>query len=595
MEDPDWEIISQGNENFMKGVSVGYDSPIPRVPSVFPPKLKEKRFQDDTDFDPEPSNYMSAIKAPGELEKAFRAEESEGRMYVTTEARLRSEFPDRPLLIAAMGAVPKPDGSIRPVHDGTHFVHLNQGIRMVNQIQCPSAGEVGNVVRLASESKEAVFCLSIDISKAHRRVKIRTADHPLLCCKADSNSREVWVNRVGTFGVTSAAFWWARLFGLLGRFVIRCMLRSWFYHLVYVDDVHGVFAGEHKYLHLLMWLAAFEVVGTPFSLNKFQGGVEAQFVGYQVSYRHASVGLSKKRGDWVVRFIDDLEANNLVVQMRRFEEFVGRLAFVARILTWMKPYLAPLYSWKSALRKSVAATVPDMVWLVLSFLRLELKDCDYMVPARRRTRPFQEVFRTDAKCASSKIVLGGWEIPASGLSKDARWFSVVVRPEQAPYLFKPDGDSQWASASAELLATLFALDLFSCLRTERERHSLEISIPAGTDNQSNDSLNKKGSSPRWPLMLVNMQLCHRVSKAHCRLLLKWRPRSENQEADDLTNEDFRKFDLGKRIAVAFEDIDLSLLQSLWDARQSFLEARAQKISGVNMSRSKRRKLEKSVR
>jgi hypothetical protein len=33
-----------------------------------------------------------------------------------------------------------------------------------------------------------------------------------------------------------------------------------------------------------------------------------------------------------------------VVLIRRFNEFVGRVAFVSRVLVWLKPFMAPLYS-----------------------------------------------------------------------------------------------------------------------------------------------------------------------------------------------------------------------------------------------------------
>jgi hypothetical protein len=75
--------------------------------------------------------------------------------------------------------------------------------------------------------------------------------------------------------------------------------------------------------------------------------------------------------------------------------------------------------------------------------------------------PGQQVFRTDAKCEQGRVVLGGWE------TRDpphlARWFSLEVTPGQAPYLFNEKGETQWASTSAELLATLAALHVLGRL------------------------------------------------------------------------------------------------------------------------------------
>lgn len=56
-----------------------------------------------------------------------------------------------------------------------------------------------------------------------------------------------------------------------------------------------------------------------------------------------------------------------------------------------------------------------------------------------------------------------------------------------------------------------------------------------------------------------------------RLSLRWRPRDENAEADDLTNGRVGNFDKVKRIQVAVADLDLSLLDQLWANREEFLD------------------------
>ena len=60
-------------------------------------------------------------------------------------------------------------------------------------------------------------------------------------------------------------------------------------------------------------------------------------------------------------------------------------------------------------------------------------------------------------------------------------------------------------------------------------------------------------------------------EAGSRLSLKWRPRDENAEADDLTNGRYNKFDSRQRIAVKLADVDLLLLQQLWSCREDFLD------------------------
>ena len=68
----------------------------------------------------------------------------------------------------------------------------------------------------------------------------------------------------------------------------------------------------------------------------------------------------------------------------------------------------------------------------------------------RRTSRYIEQFRTDAKCAFGYIILAGSEL-STGCC-----FSLNFGPDEAPYLFKVGGESQWASTSAELLALLYS-------------------------------------------------------------------------------------------------------------------------------------------
>ena len=172
---------------------------LPRIPAVFPPKEKARPL-DDSEFNNMACNYKSAEGMADDLEKKFREEEQLGRMVPTTLGRLKADFPDRTPLVAAMGAIRKPNGDVRPLHDGTHFVQLNNQIIFQDQLQYPGPEDAAHMVRHIQEEQEAVFALSADIASAHRLVKIRRRDWPLLGCKARSADKTIWINCVGTLG-----------------------------------------------------------------------------------------------------------------------------------------------------------------------------------------------------------------------------------------------------------------------------------------------------------------------------------------------------------------------------------------------------------
>ena len=359
-------------------------------------------------------------------------------------------------------------------------------------------------------------------------------------------------------------------------------------HMIYVDDLHGVFTGERKFLWLWIWLLAFEMTGVPFGYHKFKGGFSSEFVGFQIRYDLTEVGISPKRGDWIVQWVNKACQNNFVVQARDFSEFLGRLGFIAQLLTWVKPHLAPLFSWAAVTAAGTVCRLPETVIITLHYLRNEFLRETFLVSARRPVRFHEDQFRTGAKCTDTFVVLAGWEL------KTRRWFALKLGPKEVPYLFKPDKGSQWASTSAELLASLTALHLFGWLKEQKERRDIEVSLFGGTDNRANESLTEKRSTTKWPLMGINMQLSSSLSRSRLSLGLRWRPREENVEADQLTNEDFTGFDESLRIDACWDDLQFKVLEDLVQTRESFVleKARAKEMA-VRAPKVRPKKFDKS--
>ena len=572
--DPDYAILDQGKDSFAEGVPLGWDKPIGRAPQVFPKRTHFRKL-DETEFDPSMVNYRSAELNAEQLEEKFRQDEREGLMICTTEAEAKKKYGEDAVLIAAMGAVTKANGDVRPLHDGTHGINLNNRIVITDKLQVPGPEDLQEVAARVKESKEAPFSLCADISQAHRRVKVREADWPRLSCKASSQSRVLWLNCVGTFGVSSAAYYWSRLFGAVGRWTFRVLSLDQFYMLIYVDDLHVVVFGCDKYDTLWLLFLALEVMGTPFSFHKFKGGVEVDYIGYHLSYFTWAAGISEKRASWIVEWIDRVEADGWMVSGRRLVEFTGRLNFVTRMITWLKPFLAPLFAWNGVLSRSTVARLPEMVMLVLRFFRHQFSsgarlDSVHMTwPAQQR-----QAFRTDAKCERGRIVLGGWSLDHGVDTRQAPWFALEVFPNDLPALFKPDGSSEWASTAAELLGSYVGLHAFGHLKKSAGRDSLKMQVCGGTDNKATPAIAAKGLSNKWPVQGIHMQLSVALREANKVCKLAWRPREENQDADDLTNLKTENFVPSKRVTVALKDLQMGLFHELHEHYESFRDERA---------------------
>ena len=227
------------------------------------------------------------------------------------------------------------------------------------------------------------------------------------------------------------------------------------------------------------------------------------------------------------------------------------------------------------------AKLPD------KYILAELQVESYLVSAAMPKFVSGEQFRTDAKCTDHKVVLGGCEVGTG------RWFQVVITKLDAPYLFAEGKGSQWASTSAELLASMAALVAFGWTEQCRVRKSVELCFTAGTDNRSNEFLSWKHTTTRWPLMLVNLQLSSLLAKGRLCLRLRWRPRELNTIADDITNSVFTQVDMAKQIPMSYADIPTPIIHALWDTKVEFDELRAQAKSSAVPGARKRKRQDKS--
>ena len=91
-----------------------------------------------------------------------------------------------------------------------------------------------------------------------------------------------------------------------------------------------------------------------------------------------------------------------------------------------------------------------------------------------------------------------------------------------------------------------------------------------------------------------MQLSSSLARARLSLALKWRPREENVEADQLTNEVFTGFEEGSRINVEFGDVDLGVLLALVESRNDFVAAKLRaKEEAKHLPKSSKKNFDKS--
>jgi hypothetical protein len=177
----------------------------------------------------------------------------------------------------------------------------------------------------------------------------------------------------------------------------------------------------------------------------------------------------------------------------------------------------------------------------------------------------------DAKAEGDTVVIGGWKSQGGCKTSEAPWFSVALTRATAPWAFAR-GEPFRTIASLELLGSLVGLMVLVPRTDPRGETSAVLSLSCGTDNQGNSHLLDRMLTTKYPLGVVLMELAHQMRTRRLVLRAHWLPRLENEEADALTNFDFRHFDPARRIEVKLEELEFAVLNELFAAGEEYVKA-----------------------
>ena len=337
--------------------------------------------------------------------------------------------------------------------------------------------------------------------------------------------------------------------------------------LLYSDDEWLVGRTDRYEVGLLLHLLVLDIIGAPIAWHKVGGGVQSDWVGYYLDVGRFEIGISESRAAWCVHWLED-KAREKAVRLGELREGLGRLQFVAGPLEHLRPFLGPLYAWASGGPRYAKPKLPIMILLILKFLAEELKRKRMSVSAGK-VRQLGELFRLDAKAEGEEVAIGGWRCRGSKQTRDASWFSVRLNRRNAPWAFAR-GEAFRTIASLELRGVLVSVIV---LWPEEETNTEAlgtVSLTCGTDNQGNSYLLDKLLTTKYPLGVVLMELAVQLSLRNAILRADWIPRLQNEEADALTNSDFRHFRPEKRIEVDLDSIGFRILNDFFRVGDAYV-------------------------
>ena len=217
-QDPDRQLGS-----FAQGVKVGPGTRMPRHPALYRPKRKWRldsqrgptswQLEEEHHSEhPWRQNYASLVGYVDKVEAVLEDQVGRGQVLRLTEAEARARFPDLVVASLVSQRKDKPNSvvSARVLFDGTHGLAVNTRTRVRDQERSPIASDLKRAMREKAELGQPTFALTADVSEAHRQVPIHPSNWRFLGCQISKGS-SVYVNTVGTFGITSASYYWNRV------------------------------------------------------------------------------------------------------------------------------------------------------------------------------------------------------------------------------------------------------------------------------------------------------------------------------------------------------------------------------------------------
>ena len=560
--DPDFEILDE----YMAGVNLGVTSPLPHTPGVF--ELQEKWRLKDNPLEPSEwvnPNYSSLAEHTEAIRLQLVEEEKEGMVGSTTLKEFKSWYPDG-FAISALSVLEEKE-KLRLLHDGTHVTRVNHRIKSRDKLRCPGPREKAHLLNGFKQRGNIAMSLLADVGKAHRRVKVRREDWAWQACTLEMGALQddsiIWFNKVGTFGIGSAAYWWGRL----GGAIIRCLYyllgpNRTLDALLYADDLELIVETRHERPNILLAVAILFTLGVPLKWSKFRGGFDLDWVGFAFSHKDYSIGISLSRAAWLITWIQGVLKTGQV-DIDEFGAALGRLNFAALALIYEKPFLGVLYFWNSAIVTTTVKTarLPWAVRMVLFWLARRLQeDGGSQIPSTviaciPRVGPRFELFRSDAKATETGAWIGGWEYAGGQPARKARWYAMKVDPKAFPWIFSKK-DPKRVIAALELLATIICLMLFG------KPGIYNGTLTGSTDNQGNTYAVSRLMSTKFPLTILLMEMSEQLRSRSASLDLIWLPRELNQEADNLTNEIYTDFDEANRIHIGEDTLKFLVLGEL---------------------------------
>ena len=256
-----------------------------------------------------------------------------------------------------LGVVVSPDRPPRLVVDSS-ISGVTSNTFLPNKAPNPNLSDVRHCLPFCP-SREKLAALVLDVSKAHRRIRIRPQDQGLLCFRHRS---VLYQSITLNFGARASGFYWNRLAGLL----VRLTHRPW--HVrhsaqIYVDDLLAILLRSSAPLLTALLVVLLSVLKVPMSWHKAELSARVTWIGWSFNFEHFVVQLDPSK---LARLLSLLRQtlSSPKCSVTTLEKLTGKLLWLSNLFSAVRPSLAPLYIDQRNPVPNMCAISPDL-WVSL--------------------------------------------------------------------------------------------------------------------------------------------------------------------------------------------------------------------------------------
>ena len=206
--------------------------------------------------------------------------------------------------------------------------------------------------------------LVLDVSKAHKRIKVRSQEQGLLLF---SFHGRLYAYKVCHFGAKFSAYWWARFSACLHR-LLHCRVYIDHKGFIYVDDWLWLLRSTTCPILACLIILFLLVIRCPMSWNKLAMGPRVVWLGLSWDFGSLRVSIPEAKLNKCLSLLNAISSSTSSMTRKSLESGTGLLLWVTQVFIRLRPFLAEFFGALSSKRGTLCSISPEEWRTILSNL-----------------------------------------------------------------------------------------------------------------------------------------------------------------------------------------------------------------------------------